>query len=667
MESHLHALIAYFSAHPQLALGAVFTASLLEALAVIGTVVPGSAIVFAAGMLIGLGQLDPWWAAAMAVSGAVMGDGISYWLGHHFQDSIRTVWPLNKFPVLLERGQLYFEKNGGKSVFLGRFLGPVRAIVPVVAGMTGMPATQFYAMNLLSALAWAAAHLLPGLLFGASLQLAGAVSSRLVVVLLIIAVFFWTLSKLVQLAYHQVWPRMKSLRDRAVAQAHQKPGPFASAVLSLLDPAKAESPALLTAALLLIGGAWLFLGIVEDVTSNDPLIQIDQMIYLALQGLRTAWGDRLMVAVTEAGGAVGTVFLIAGVALLLAIKRRWRTLGYWLAAIGMAEIFVVLLKYTLERARPHNIYTGLAQFSFPSGHATSSIVAYGFLAFLVSRGKSDRGKMAITLLAAAVITLIAFSRIYLGVHWFSDVLAGMSLGLAWVALLSIAYIHHASHERVSAWPLLLVALAALGLTAGFYAGDRYRAEVERYAFRPALQTVPLDDWTGTGWRQLPASRSELDGEREEAFALQWAGTAGQLAGTLRASGWQTPETWTLKSSLLWLLPTTQVQQLPVLPKFDHGEVPKITFIKVINTDERLVVRLWPLGREVRPDPALPARPLWIGMVTTERLLHPGGIITLARTGKDFSTPLRVLAQDLQNQHRSVQSREKPDRLVWLVW
>jgi hypothetical protein len=210
-------------------------------------------------------------------------------------------------------------------------------------------------------------------------------------------------------------------------------------------------------------------------------------------------------------------------------------------------------------------------------------------------------------------------------------------------------------------------LAALGLTAGFYAGDRYRAEVERYAFRPALETVPLADWTGTGWRQLPASRSELDGEMEEPFALQWAGTPAQMADTLRASGWQTPETWTLMSSLLWLLPTAQVQQLPVLPKFDHGEAPKITFIKVLDVDERLVLRLWPLGREVRPDPALPARPLWIGMVATERLRHPGGMITLARTGQDFEGPLHVLAQDLQSQHRSVQSREELDRLVWLAW
>lgn len=667
MESHLQALISYFSAHPNIALGAVFAASLLEALAVIGTVIPGSSIVFAGGVLIGLGALNPWWTTTIAVIGAIMGDGISYWLGHHFHERISTLWPMKKYPELFERGHLYFKKNGGKSVFFGRFLGPVRAIVPVVAGMAGMPATRFYVMNALSALAWAVAHILPGMLFGASLQLAGAVSSRLVVVLLMVAAVLWGLSKLVQSAYHQGWPRVKSLRDRAVVYARRKPGPFAPIVLSLLDPAKAESPALLTAAVLLIGGTWLFLGIVEDVTSNDPLIQLDQTVYAVLQSLRTGWGDHLMVAVTEVGGTIGTVFLIAGVSLLFTIWRRWRTLGYWLAAVGVAEIFVWTLKYTLARARPHNIYAGVEQFSFPSGHATLSIVVYGFLAFLLSRGKSDKGKITIMLLAAAVITLIAFSRLYLGVHWFSDVLGGMSLGLAWVALLSIAYTHHMPHERARTWPIVLVVVTALGLTGGFYAGDRYRAEVERYAYRPSLQIKPLDDWTGAGWSKLPTVRSEIGGEAEEPFSLQWAGTAGQIADTLLASGWQTAESWTLKTSLLWLLPTTQIQQLPVLPKFDHGEAQKITFIKIINSGERLVIRLWPSHMEVKPDSGLPSRPLWIGMLAAERLHHPSGMITVAKTDTDFDTPSRTLAQVLQNHRLAVQRREQRGMTFWLVW
>lgn len=667
MESHLQALISYFSAHPQIALGAVFAAALLEALAVVGTVIPGSSIVFAGGVLIGLGALNSWWTAAIAVAGAIMGDGISYWLGHHFQEKIRTLWPMKKYPGLFVRGQLYFEKNGGKSVFFGRFLGPVRAIVPVVAGMAGMPATQFYVMNVLSALAWSAAHILPGMLFGASLQLAGAVSSRLVVVVLIVAVFLWATSKLLQFMYQQGWPRLKLLRNHAVEHARRSPGPFAHIVLSLLDPAKAESPALLTAAVLLVGSTWLSLGIVEDVISNDPLIQLDQTVYAALQGLRTPWGDDFMVAVTQMGGAVGTIFLISGVSLLFVIERRWRTLAYWLAAAGVAEIFVSALKYALGRARPHNIYTGIEQYSFPSGHTTLSIVVYGFLAFLLSRGKSDRGKVAITLLAAVAITLIAFSRLYLGVHWFSDVLGSMSLGLAWVALLSIAYTHHVPHERVRTWPLLLVVMSMLGLAGGFYAGDRHRAGVEQYAYRPTSVATPLDDWTGTGWRKVPSARLELGGEFEEPFSLQWAATAEQIAGTLSASGWTIPEPWTSKTSLLWLLPTTQIQQLPVLPKLDHGEAQRITFIKAINSSERLVIRFWPLRKEVKPDLGLPFRPLWIGMTTVERLHQPSGMITLAKTETDFNTPSRTLAQDLKNQGLSVQRREHRDMTVWLVW
>ena len=98
MESHLQALITYFSAHPHSALAVVFAASLLESLAVIGTVIPGSSIVFIGGVLIGLNALNPWWTAAMAVSGAILGDGLSYGLGHHYHEKIRALWPMKNHP-----------------------------------------------------------------------------------------------------------------------------------------------------------------------------------------------------------------------------------------------------------------------------------------------------------------------------------------------------------------------------------------------------------------------------------------------------------------------------------------------------------------------------------------------------------------------------------------
>ncbi|MFN2646201.1 MAG: DedA family protein, partial [Burkholderiales bacterium] len=279
MESHLQTLVGYFSAHPHIALAAVLAAALLEALPFIGTVVPGSSVVFVGGVLIGLQAIDPWWTGAAAVAGAIVGDGTSYWLGHRYHEQIRALWPMRNHPELLERGQAYFARNGGKSVFIARFLGPLRAIVPVVADMSNMPAPQFYVMNALSALGWAAAHLLPGALFGASLQLAGAVSSRLVIMLIALVAAIWVIAKLVRVAIVRGWPRLRLLRERLVRWAHAKPGWLARIVLSLFDPARPESGSLLMGAVVLIGSGWLFLAVLQDVISNDPLVQFDQTVY----------------------------------------------------------------------------------------------------------------------------------------------------------------------------------------------------------------------------------------------------------------------------------------------------------------------------------------------------------------------------------------------------
>lgn len=667
MESHLQALIGYFSEHPQLALAAVFAAALLEALAVIGTVVPGSSIVFVGGMLVGLQALDPAWTAVAAVSGAVAGDGISYWLGRRHRDRIRVLWPMKAYPALFDRGQAYFAKNGGKSVFLARFLGPLRAIVPIIAGMSGLPASQFYVFNVLSALAWAAAQLAPGFLFGASLQLAGAVSSRLAVLLVVIAGALWLVVWFVAFLYRQARPRIEGWRDRVVAWARTRSNLPARFVLSLLDPARAESKVLLVTALLLIGSAWLFFGVLEDVLSNDPLVQVDRSVYAMLQALRTAWGDSVMVAITELGSAPVVISVTAAVSLWLAVKRFWHTLGYWLAAAGFAQLLVWTLKFTLGRARPTEIYSGIERFSFPSGHAAMNIVVYGFLAFLLARSKPTGAKIAITLAAVMVIAPIALSRLYLGAHWFSDVLASLSLGLAWVALLGIAHLNHVRREKVSALPLSMVVGMTVALVGGWVVSEYHRADLAQYAYRPRSDTVSAADWRAGGWRELAPTRTDLGGDAEEPLSVQWTGPAEEIAGILNRAGWHVPPPWAAKTALLWLLPNTPMEQLAVLPKLDNGEAQGMTFMKVLNADERIVLRLWPSPYVVDNDGTGPPRPLWIGMATIERLRHPVGLITLAATQHDFTTPLRRLAQDVHDQQRSAQLQERTDRVVLLVW
>lgn len=667
MEAHLQGLVDYFSAHPQLALAAVFAAALLEAVAVIGTVIPGSSIVFVGGMLVGLKALDPGWTAAAAIGGAIVGDGLSFWLGHRYRERLRTLWPLKSHPALFERGQAYFVRRGGSSVFFARFLGPLRAIVPVIAGMSDMSASRFYVINILSALAWAVAHLAPGFLFGASLQLAGAVSSRLVLLLIFIAAAAWLVARLISLLQRRALPHIEGLRDRAVAWAGARSDPFARVLLSLFDPARAESKALLIAALLLIGSAWLFFGVLQDVLANDPLVQVDRSVHAMLQALRNTWADGLMVSITELGSAVVVVPLLGAVSLWLVATRCWRTLGYWLAAAGFAELLVWTLKFSLGRSRPSEIYSGIERFSFPSGHAAMNIVIYGFLAFLLARGKPLAAKFGIALTATTLIALIAFSRLYLGVHWFSDVLASLSLGLAWVALLSIAYINHVRRDRVSALPLALVVVTTVVLAASFDISQHHDADMVRYAYRAENPAVPLADWRTGGWRRLPPARSEIGGDAEEPISVQWAASAPEFASVLGATGWTHPQPWSLKTALLWALPKTPIEQLPVLAKFNHGEAPKETFVKVVESDRRLVLRLW-LSRYVVDRPGGGGqRPLWIGTATIERLRHPAGMITVAETVSDFATPPRRLAQDILAAHGSTEMFNRGGEPVLLIW
>lgn len=687
MESHLQSLIAYLSTHPALALGVIFGAAFLEALAVVGTIVPGSSIVFAGGVLVGLKVLDPWPAVASAVVGAILGDGVSYWLGHHYRERIRAMWPLRQHPRLLARGQDYFERNGGRSVFLGRFLGPVRAIVPVIAGMSAMPAANFYVMNVLSALGWAGAHMLPGILFGASLQLAGAVSSRLVILVGVLLTGLWLAAHLTRLTIHYGGPIVVALRDRVVGRARAGRGRVSRAVLSLFDPERRESGALLVSAVVLIAAAWLFLGILEDVVNGDPLVRLDRSIYDALQAVRTAWGDSVMVAITELGSAYVMVPVIGIVALWLALTRRMRTLGYWVAAVVFASLSVLALKYAVGRVRPVNDYAAIDAMSFPSGHAAVGMVVYGFLASLIGRGKPGWQKGAIGLTASVAILAVAFSRLYLGVHWFSDVAASLALGVAWISLLTIGYTTHVRDRPLRALPVSLLVLATVALSGGAYVLKNHAIDLARYARPPAMSTLSFDAWRAGSWRRLAQARSELAGRAEEPFAAQWIASHGAIVDTLSSAGWRKPARWDVTTALLWLVPSTPVDELPVLPKFHRGQPPGLTLLYPIDAHTRAVVRLWHVadvtgtGANAGSDTGAPASgagasggpasrgptPLWAAMVTIERTQVDYRLLETIRTSADFATPARLLAATLRAGHVQEERRADGGMPLLLAW
>lgn len=139
-----------------------------ESLAVIGVLIPATAVMIAIGGLIGAGTLDPIPIYVWAVIGAILGDWLSYWIGRRIGPSVYRRWPLNRHRSMVARTRLFFRKYGFLSIFFGRFLGPVRATIPLVAGVMEMAGKPFQIANLLSALLWVPLMFAPGYLAGSS-------------------------------------------------------------------------------------------------------------------------------------------------------------------------------------------------------------------------------------------------------------------------------------------------------------------------------------------------------------------------------------------------------------------------------------------------------------------------------------------------------------------
>jgi membrane protein DedA with SNARE-associated domain len=162
--SYLDPLIAFVSANAWLAYLTLFLAALLEAVPVVGSVIPGSTIILALSALVPGGELRLEWVLAAAIAGALLGDGSAFWIGHSSQREILNSWPMTKYPRVVAQSEAFFHRRGALAVFFARFVPPIRAFVPLTAGALGMPPARFHAVNIPAILLWAPAHVLPGVL-----------------------------------------------------------------------------------------------------------------------------------------------------------------------------------------------------------------------------------------------------------------------------------------------------------------------------------------------------------------------------------------------------------------------------------------------------------------------------------------------------------------------
>ncbi|XZG70696.1 DedA family protein [Chitinibacteraceae bacterium HSL-7] len=170
MTDFFNTLIAHSG---EFALLALFLLVLAESTALVGLLVPGTALMVAMGTLVGNGTINFWHACAVGFVAALLGDGLSYWLGRRYRHKLHRLELLKPHRRLLIRARFVLRHNGPAGIFAGRFIGPTRPVLPMVAGMLSMPQRRFLPACVLACLLWTPVYLMPGVFAGAAFALAG--------------------------------------------------------------------------------------------------------------------------------------------------------------------------------------------------------------------------------------------------------------------------------------------------------------------------------------------------------------------------------------------------------------------------------------------------------------------------------------------------------------
>jgi undecaprenyl-diphosphatase len=643
MESLLSDLMEWLKLHPHWAGLVVMIVSALESFLVVGLFVPGTVVMFGIGAMIAAGSMELLPTLGWAIVGAVLGDGASYFIGRHYHQHLRVMWPFRNHPRMIARGVDFFHRHGGKSILLARFVGPVRPLVPAVAGMLNMPVRRFLVINILSAFIWAPVYIVPGILFGASLGVAMEIAGRLAVLLVVLLAVLWLSWWLVRRIARSFEPHTKAVQLGILdwSRQHRAIEPLASALLDPDHP-EARGMTVLTGLLLLASAAFLVL--ISHLAPDTLLDNFDLYLFNHLQQLRSPFGDRLLIPVTQLGDSIFLYSFTALISGWLLWRRNWRATLHWLVTVACVALLTWTVKLFTAVQRPPLADPAAFNHAFPSAHASLSVAVYGFLAVLLARELARNWRWVPYSIAVFIVVAIGFSRLYLGVHWFTDVLGGWSLGLAWVALMGIAYRHHAA-PTIPVWRFAAISLAAFTLITSIYIPQKIESDQSRYQVKAKVHlAISQAEWSHQGWQALPGWRSDLEGRHLHPMNVQWLGPLDDFKNHLLERGWRQPEIAEPTSLLDMFHSDAPLHELPVLPQVHEGKTQNVLLVSDLAGKNRLLVlRLWETGyRETNSE-----QPLWIGNISWLELDEHFWLFRFLRTNPDFDSPMAAFSDEIE--------------------
>ncbi len=663
IQDYLEPIVAYLRQHPHVGELFAFLVALAESLPIIGTIIPGSVTMTAVGTLIGAGILPGFTTIIWATLGAFCGDTIGFWLGSHYNEKIVRIWPFSKHPKWLTKSEDFIHRHGGKSILIGRFIGPARSTVPMVAGLLKLNFWRFVIAAIPAAILWAILYMVPGILLGAlSLELPPHKATEFILIGLAIIIALWFIFWVIQRFFRELAKLINRLIDKLwnYLNCHHPTHFIIPLITNRQNPRDHHQ---LTLVLLSLLSLLLFVVVFISAITSGFLTHLNQPLFHFLQSLRNEPSDRFFILLTLLLKPQLAVVISALITLGLLLKKQWRTAWFFLVLMLTATLFVFLFKHLYYSPRPHGFLLYDKSSSFPSGHTTLSVALFGFLAFITASLFNKKWHWIPYLIAGLFIFLVSLSRLYLGAHWFTDILGAYFLGFAILLAIIASYRRMPKSSSIFAinpWLFGGILMVAFLLPWSIYSATHYQKTKTR--FTPKIETlhISLQQWWQSPLQYLPLYRKNRFGRPVQPFNLQWAAKLSVIKPFLLKRGWKAvhPKP-SVQSALIRFTSYSPIYHMPLFPWLYQYEPAKLVMVKRIPNQKAIVeLRLWSTHIQFTDS----KKALWIGsinfhipvqkLMTLKRrheisLRASGGIKMLLQNIKGFQVKMITIPTDLQ--------------------
>lgn len=539
--TYVQPLIEWLKAHPEWAAILVFLISFMESLAIIGSIVPGSVMMTVVGILAGTGVIDLKSSLVACILGAIAGDGGSYFLGYYFSERLAQVWPFSRYPSWLSYGKTYFERHGGKSVFLGRFVGPLRSLIPAIAGMMKMKHLHFFVANVSSAIGWSMLYLVPGVLVGAaSATLSAETATRLFLVIIAVLLGIWLLGMGMKKLWSKIRETLSSYLHHLWLKA-KKIKPLNPMVRALTPKDETQHAKTLSLLLLCIFLTTLSTLSLFNAFHDAICVNLDLPIYFFLQSIRTPAFDQFFVAALLLINPISIFVIVLSQIGYSIFTAHARLAQYWLSLCLFS--FFLLLGFNHHLILHHSELLNIPQgkLMVPARHLGFATAALTFFMLTTLKSCSPLLKKTIKWTISLLIIFSSIALLYLGENWFSSALRALLTGF------SLSLAHWLFYRRRPEKHLSMAWIVGLAFSLYFSASlavliFNFKQMLHEHQPKNAQYMLTYKAWSEQDKPILPMYSNNRLGRPDGLFNIQYLGSIQHLEETLSAHGWKKQST-----------------------------------------------------------------------------------------------------------------------------